>query len=649
MIRTSLEMNQEIKKIIVVFKTHLDIGFTDFSETVIRKYVDEFIPGALKLARQMRGEKDRFIWSIGSWMIEKYLVDGTTPELLEDAVRHGEIRWHGLPFTAHTELMDQELFTYGLNISRKLDERFGMKTIAAKMTDVPGHTKAIIGPLYKSGIRFLHIGVNPASSAPDVPELFRWRNDEEEEIVVMYHRDYGEMSQIGASDTAVYFAHTGDNRGPQSVEEIRNLYQRIREKYPKADVVPGTLEDIAEIALQQELPVIMKEIGDTWIHGAGTDPGKISQYRALLRLKNQISDDEMQKIYKNILLIPEHTWGLDEKAHLGFKMDNGELIGEHRYFLKSEFQQVKETEKFRKMERSWEEQRRYLTNAVKLLSPATKEIAQEVMREYKRPETDTFGWKRIWPNESLLIGNCFISVTDKGELKIKKAFCVTNAEAEEARMSVGFEYEVFSENEYERFRSQYVVSDEIWALEDFSKIGLEAAVNQYHRYMPCNPQIWVKKNLLVIKMELPEEAINDYGGMRLLEMKAEFTVEKISFDFAWFGKQESRIPEASWIRVAAKDRITSIRKMGTEIRPEEVVAKGNRRMHAVDSVQMEHAEFITVDAPLISIGETGLLNFTDTIPDMTNGFYLNLHNNIWGTNFPMWYGEDARFRFEVVM
>ena len=27
--------------------------------------------------------------------------------------------------------------------------------------------------------------------------------------------------------------------------------------------------------------------------------------------------------------------------------------------------------------------------------------------------------------------------------------------------------------------------------------------------------------------------------------------------------------------------------------------------------------------------------------------YFNLHNNIWNTNFPMRYGDDALFRFEA--
>lgn len=642
-------MNNEIKKIIVVFKTHLDIGFTDFADTVTREYMENYLPGAMKLARQMRGEKERFIWTTGSWLIQKYLEEGKDRELLEDAIRHGEIRWHGLPFTTHTELFDRQLLEYGLNISEKLDKYFGMQTTAAKLTDVPGHTKALIAPLYKAGIRFLHIGVNPASTPPAVPNLFRWSNSEGEEIVVMYHRNYGEMSRIGDSNTAVYFAHTGDNSGPQSAAQIRQMYQKLHEEYPQAEVIPGTLEDVAQIALQQEMPVITEEIGDTWIHGAGTDPGKISQYRALLRLKNQFPKQEMEKMYKKLILIPEHTWGLDEKVHLGFLKDNGEPIGEHQYFSKKEFQRMKVSEKFQKMELSWREQRQYLTEAVEALSPEVRVTAQNAMQEYKRVETNTDEWEEKRPLEIISLEGYTICVTEKGEIVFLSGNCQDNNfdKHPSEYPSVGFMYEIFSHNEYERFRSQYVVSDETWALEDFGKIGLEKEVKQYHKYEPCKAKVWVKGNQLVVKMELLEEAVLLYGGMNLLEMKAEFYQNRIDFDFAWFGKEESRIPEASWIRIDMKDRIQSIRKLGKDIRPDLVVSGGNRRMHAVDEVQMENTVFTTLDAPLISIEKPGLLNFDNQLPDLTAGFYLNLHNNVWGTNFPMWYGEDARFRFTI--
>ena len=97
-----------------------------------------------------------------------------------------------------------------------------------------------------------------------------------------------------------------------------------------------------------------------------------------------------------------------------------------------------------------------------------------------------------------------------------------------------------------------------------------------------------------------------------------------------------------------KDSIEAIEKMGTAIRPDEVVENGNRRMHAIDrKIMMSKMELETIDAPVISIGEPGLLNFTNEQPDLEKGVYVNLFNNVWGTNFTMWYEDDARFRFAL--
>jgi hypothetical protein len=53
----------------------------------------------------------------------------------------------------------------------------------------------------------------------------------------------------------------------------------------------------------------------------------------------------------------------------------------------------------------------------------------------------------------------------------------------------------------------------------------------------------------------------------------------------------------------------------------------------------------TLDAPLVAPGEPSLLNYTVRQPPLARGVHVNLLNNIWGTNFPMWFGEPARFRF----
>jgi hypothetical protein len=36
-------------------------------------------------------------------------------------------------------------------------------------------------------------------------------------------------------------------------------------------------------------------------------------------------------------------------------------------------------------------------------------------------------------------------------------------------------------------------------------------------------------------------------------------------------------------------------------------------------------------------------------PDWSQGLRVNLYNNKWGTNFPMWWEGQARFRFRLTV
>lgn len=179
---------EKIKKVHVVYKTHLDIGFTDLGQRVLDRYVNEYIPRSAALAERLNTrEKKRFIWTLGSYLIDYNLRYGTEEqkERLTRAIENGDICWHGIACTTHTELMDMDLFRYSLAIGQRLDRRFGKHTIAAKMTDVPGHTAAAVDALAKAGIRFLHIGVNASSMVPEVPQTFVWKHGEYE-IIVQY-------------------------------------------------------------------------------------------------------------------------------------------------------------------------------------------------------------------------------------------------------------------------------------------------------------------------------------------------------------------------------------------------------------------------------------------------------------------------------
>ena len=106
-------------------------------------------------------------------MVYEYLEQASPKQRreMEQAVASGDIAWHALPFTWQSEMLDRSLLSLALKISACLDQRFGKRTTAGKLTDVPGHTRGLIAPLTDAGIETLDIGDNPGCKAPAVPIL----------------------------------------------------------------------------------------------------------------------------------------------------------------------------------------------------------------------------------------------------------------------------------------------------------------------------------------------------------------------------------------------------------------------------------------------------------------------------------------------
>ncbi|MBN1248832.1 MAG: DUF5054 domain-containing protein, partial [Anaerolineae bacterium] len=383
-----------IKTVHLVFKTHLDIGFTDLAANVVRQYFDTFIPGALALAEDMRarGGPERFVWTTGSWLIYEYLEQATSNERrrMEAAITLGDIAWHALPFAAASEAMSADLFRFGLSLSQRLDARYGRQTIAAKMTDVPGHTRAIVPLLAEAGVRMLHIGVNPASSALDVPPAFIWRSPGGAEIVVLYSAgSYGTLHVIEGLEDALFIAHTSDNLGPPSVDTVVAIFEQVGLQFPAAEIRASTLDAFARAVwpTRATLPVVTAELGDTWIYGIASDPIKVAQYRELLRLREAwlargVAPNALDAFTRHLMLIPEHTWGLDEKVYLGdyvayapadlAKARERDVVSQDA--VPAEFdalnQWARPSNTFSHFASSWQEQRAYLTKAVAGLGDA---------------------------------------------------------------------------------------------------------------------------------------------------------------------------------------------------------------------------------------------------------------------------------------
>ncbi len=663
-------METSVRAVHVIFKTHLDIGFTDFSRTVVENYFTDFIPRAIEVARTLRERDngDRFIWTTGSWLVYEFLERANAVERkqLEDAIVAGDIVWHGLPFTTHSELMDVSLFRYGLSISQSLDRRFGRHTIAGKMTDVPGHTRGIIPLLQEAGIQFLHLGVNPASTVPDVPPLFHWQDPNGASIIVCYQENYGNILVPSGMNQALVFAHTNDNHGPQTLEQVQHTFAELRQQFPGAEIFASTMDAFAESLLKANLtlPTVTQEIGDTWIHGVGTDPAKVSRFRELVRLRNewletgkvQPNDPMFDAFNRLLIMIPEHTWGLDEKTHLA----------DYTHYDANAFAQAKSSPNFQKMEASWREQRGYITSALDALndSPLRKE-ADERLKVLEPVAPDLTHFERYDSGAELETTHFRIRFDASNGSIIQLDHKDTRRDWASKDNPIGlFRYEAFSKSDFDRFYQRYIRDKRAvkrWAVDDYTKPGMPDTLAARKAWFPRVEATYLRDNnhskQVLLKLTMPNDANSEFGSPKNIYVQVTFPHQEpsIYFDVQWFDKPASRLPEALWFSFAPV--ITDRRgwwfeKMGQLVSPLDVVRSGNRKLHAVGSsvfYRDTHHRLVidTLDAPLVAPGEPSLVNFNNQQPNMQGGVHFNLYNNVWGTNFPMWYDDNARFRFAL--
>ncbi|MHB1627689.1 MAG: DUF5054 domain-containing protein [Bacilli bacterium] len=703
----------EVKVVHVVFKTHLDIGFTDLARNVIRQYQENYIPKALQLADLLskEGGPEQFIWTTGSWLIANYLKTAPSKPRseLENAIRKGSIVWHGLPFTTHTELMNAGLFDYGLSIAQRLDSLYGRTTIAAKMTDVPGHTLAMAPHLAKRGIRYLHIGVNDASTKPHVPDVFLWEGPDGSPMIVNYAGSYGGVSYVEGLDDVLVFSHTGDNNGPPSVDDIRREFERLSARFPSARIMASTMDAFAERlwAYKDQLPVVREEIGDTWIHGAASDPKKVAHFRTLMRLRERWiregrlmhGSEEWETFSDALLMVPEHTWGVDIKTYLGDfahysktdfrsararnRVTQNAIPGKYAYLgafaLPESEPAVDEDETghavgedemdtaaqrtYRFVESSWQEQRGYLQLAVASL-PADLRAEAEVSLEQLTPThaavTDA---EPIVAEQEYPCGEFVVSFAGDGSIqRLTDRHGKAWADGEH-RLGV-FCYETFGLENYQHWFNHYLVNlrqTHVSADADFGKPGFEYSVPEpEHRlFSPRIGALYLRKHdradQIVASLIMPDEAVNVYGSPRTLELVYEFATgqRRLAVTLSWFDKDSTRLPEASWFSFTPRvdnPNLWKIEKMGQLLSPLEVVKGGARAIHAVERGVSYHgadgkASIETLDAPVVSMGARRLLQFDNQFAPLEGGIHFNLHNNVWGTNFPAWYEEDAKFRF----
>jgi hypothetical protein len=656
-----------VKRVLVMFKCHFDAGFADTQAAMVHRYFTEYFPQAMDLARLLRQSgSQRYVWTTGSWLLYEYLEQATAEQRtrMEKAISDGDIAWHALPFSWQTELMDPSMISGSIGLSQTLDRRFGRITTGAKMTDVPGHTRGLIAPLAAQGVKFLDIGVNDASTPPEVPALFLWKAPGGSKLLVMYHHGYGGVARVPDSDLAVAMVVRDDDSGPHTVEEIRETYSTLGARFPNAQITPTSLTDIANAVepYRSSLPVVTGEIGDTWIHGVASDPVKLSRYREVARLRQgwlaegkfAVGDATDVALLRHLLLEVEHTWGTDTKTWLDFD-----------HYTPASLASMLDTKKYKVVEFSWQEKRQELFKSIATLPSALKNQAQQAVQgleatqpRMSHPVPLPHGNEIETPHFVLGIDATTGAIC---RLRNKKS---GREWASEERLLGLFSYQTLSQQDYAQFFASYVVSDEDWAKKDFGKPNIEKFGAKNQEWFPSVVNLqWQEseeENRMLAQIEINDaDAVQSGRAAFPREMYMELILPKqdplIHLNFSWFQKPATRLPEALWLSfqpATADARGWTLEKSGELVSPYDIVASGNRHLHALSkglTYKDRNGEFgiETWDAPLVALGVKSPLYFSNLQPDLSQGVHCSLFNNAWGTNYIMWFGEDMRFRFVI--
>lgn len=735
----------KVEEVVVVFKTHFDIGYTDLARNVVDHYRTSMIDKALDVcdvAASMPAEQ-RFVWTLPGWPMAQILWSGQTPERRSrvlKAIREGRLVWHSLMGSTHTESLDLEEFVRGFRFSSELARAHGLPLPRdAKMTDVPSHSWIVPTMLKHAGVDFLHLGCNEASSSPDVPSLFWWEGPDGSRLLTMYTAgNYGTGLQAPEGwphKTWLALIHTSDNHGPPCPADIEKLVEQAHRELPGVKLRFGRLSDFADAILSEnpQLPVVRADMPDTWIYGIQSMPretgvarhvrpeiGALESLNSLLTLWGvavPTATTTIADAYEKSLMFGEHTWGycmIDSvQWHYGDDWERAHAAGTHAV-----------------VEESWAEKGENIHNAARLVQPALNANMAELARSVAvdGPRIVVFN-PLPWARDCALRTNTSergngladatatiksvrlrdVETNETVEAEVSKDSTlefvardvpslgyrtyVPTGDAANASESVSCDDDATIENEYFRLRldpargrvpslvekqadRELVDANAAYGFGQYLYERFDAKAHRSYLTAYCKTQPWPDWAEQFGKPNLPAAdevayAAASPGNFRLsvrrgpVSSRAELLARAghgvphdvrlcitlwqgcpfVDVELAVLGKKADPWPEAGWLCFPLKIGSPAFRlaRLGSVIDPAKDICPGANHEMLCLSGGMTVSEpdgagigLCPIESPLISLGRPGLLRYTTHWTLRKPIVFVNLFNNVWGTNFQQW-------------
>ena len=635
-------------KVIAVFKTHVDIGFTDSPKKILERYSSNMLFKVAEICEKTKECKNPFVWTMPAFVLH-YALRTCTEELkdrIEKLIRDDKIVWHALPLTLRTEFfsefeLKQTLF-YAKELCRVYEKPM---PISAKMTDVPGHTQALVDVLVESGVKFLHLGCNPASTSPDVPRLFFWQSKKGNRILTYYDRDYG-GSVVPPADWhfPVHLCMTvsGDNMGVQSESTISELEAQLKAYDPSAEFTTGSMDDFARELFSCDLsdvPTVKGELGDTWIAGLGAFPSGCSavygvrqefeKLSLFLQEKNDTQFQALQREYlEKAMLFGEHSGGVDVKKY----------ISNIRVYDKAALLEALKSPAYLYAQSGWNDELSWCYEARDAFFTLKKQVEEKYGCFTQEKQT------KVCKNKTFTVSY------DENNIRI------SNNETGKG-IKVGYLYEVIGRDTIDKYMDGYLTRKFDWALADFGRYQMNGT-NTYpdisdKTFLPSVTAITDNGDCICVEYRTDDESHNVYGNAERITISAKAMGDRVLVSVDILNKQPTLYVEGGYVYFHLEDGFEDIVicKSGVEINPErDIVSRANSALFATEYVKAGGFRLESIHAPLTCFGEPKIYrsNTGKFILPENGKIFFNTFNNMWATGCPQWISGSYHLEFYIL-
>lgn len=533
------------------------------------------------------------------------------------------------------------------------------------------------------GVNAISVGSNGANGSPETPaKVFKWLDKQSgKSVLATWHpRGYGgytveDCALVPNFNEALCVVVEIDNRGPATPKEVIERWYIMQSEFPNAKILASTFDSFFDSLIAADksgkvnMPIATSEISDVWMYGVPSDPVKMAKYRLMTRLRSECiaqgqcreDDVRLRRFGTYLLKIPEHTWGISVNAYLG------DFVS----YRNSEFHSLQYTDnRYKLCASSWVEQRAVLDMAVESLEdhPLASKI-KESLKELEPVMPSTSGYSVVSARDQYHTRRYTIKFDENTGAIVRLHDNRTRRQwADDKNKLVEMLYQTFDDSDYAKFLRNFMYNPNERNA-DFDKHGL-GNKGEHNEYRPKLKNLYRKigdtSTSFLLQLVFDTRAQVMFGAFEYLWVKIDVPEDQnvIDIRFDMFNKTSTRLPESFFVTFNPIIRDSHgyvIDKLDTLVSPLDIMKNGSVHQHGVSKgvLYMENRNLVfsveSPDVPVVAVGDaTPFPSPMNELPDMRKGFHYNYYNNIWGTNYIMWYpyipqDKDATMRYRIVL